>query len=843
VPVVEVEPVEAVPLPKKKPKPEPPPRRRRREADTADEMETLPDVPRNDEDEDDRPSERPSRGRRRKSKKSSAGTVALVLGGVAFLGVLVCGGLGIGAYLYFRDSVEGLVAEETGKEAATDRAPAPREAEFAEAGKGARAGDVRVSVSSAVVDVVSGTEGGADFRSADKLLAVKVRIDNLSESRKVEYTGWGADTGGDELPRLTDELGHAYKLVTFGGDRRVTGQVRSETIGPKKAITDLIVFDPPAEDVQLLKLELPARNVGGSGKLGLKLPRSSILFGAQEVEKSRSVPQLMEALKNPDAKTRLSAANALGSRGPAAALAAEQLGATLKDRDAAVRLAAAQALGRIGPTAHAAYAPLVRALGDEDPAVSKAARESLDKVGRPFREDIPKLSAALKDPSPAARTFALQTLLGMELDVKTAAPLYAALLKDEDKNLRLEAARALGKVGPKGHDAAFAALMEAQKDRDPEVRRAAAEALAAMGPGAAGDMPALRKALKEKAAPAEVRAQAARSLGALGAGARDAVPDLAEALRSSDVTLRRAAAAALNQIGPDAKGAIIPLRDALGDKDKEVRRGALEAIGKLGAEGKGASGEVSDLVADPDPETRKAATKVLAQIDPDAALSAFARALFNPDEGVRLEAAEALLAMGKTAQPRVSDLIAAVRGDKSPVVRLKAARALTVIDPTSNAPVPALAEALAGTDAERRREAAEALAAVGAVARDAVLALSGALKDKDPAVRKNAAVALSKVGDPALPALTNLIAALSERKLHEPILVALKNIGPVKAVPPLIAALKDKDPSVRLGAAVALAQFGDDAADAVKPLGTAVAVEKDEDVKKAMRDALKRLKP
>jgi HEAT repeat protein len=767
----------------------------------------------------------------------------LILGAVAFLGVLVCGGLGVGGYLYFRDSIEGLVAEATGKEGGTEKAPAARETEFAEAGKGARVGDVRVSVSSAVVDVVSGTEGGAEFHSADKLLAVKVRLDNLSESRKVEYTGWGADTGGDELPRLTDEQGHAYKLVTFGGDRRVTGQVRAETVGPKKAVTDLIVFDPPADDVQLLKLELPARNFGGSGKVGFKIPRSTILFGAQEVEKSRSVPQLMEALKDPDAKTRLSAANALGSRGSSAALAAERLGETLKDADPAVRLAAAQALGRIGPTAHVAYAALVRALGDSDAAVSKAARESLDKVGRPFREDIPKLSAALKDPNPAVRTFALQTLLGMELDVKTAAPLYAALLKDEDRNLRLEAARALGKVGPKGRDAAFAALLEAQKDRDPEVSKAAAEALATMGPGGAGDVPALRAALKEKAAPAEVRARAASSLGALGAGARDAVPDLAEALRSPDATVRRAAAAALNQIGPDAKGAAIALEDALGDKDKEVRRSALEALGKLGADGKRASGEVSDLVADPDPETRKAAARVLAQIDPEAALSAFARALFNPDEGVRLEAAEALLAIGAAAKPRVSDLIAAVRGDKSPAVRLKAARALIVIDPTSSAPVSALAEALSGTDAERRREAAEALATIGAVARDAVPALGGALKDKDAAVRKNAAVALSKVGEPAQPALTNLVAALSERKLHEPILAALKNIGPVKVVPPLIGALKDKDPSVRLGAAVALAQFGDDAADAVKPLATAVAAEKDEDVKKAMRDALKRLKP
>jgi HEAT repeat protein len=839
VPVVEVEPVE-VPSPKKKPKPPSPPRRRRRERETDADMETQPEVPRHDE--DDGPFVPPPSDRRR--KKSGAGG-ALILGAAAFFLVLVCGGLGLGGYLYFRSYFDGTVAETTGKEGGTEKQPAAQETEFVEAGKSARSGDVRVSLSSAVVDVVTGTEGGAEFRSADKLLAVKVRIDNLSDGRKVEYAGWGADPGADERPRLSDDQGHAYKLVTFGGDRRAAGQLRSESIGPKKTVNDLIVFDPPGNGVEFLKLELPARNFGGSGRIGFRLPRSAIRFGAAPAEddKSRSVPELMRALKDPDANVRRAAAAALGARGSGAALARNDLGAALKDSDASVRLAAAEALGKIGPTAHTAYPALVRALGDSDEAVRKAARESLGKIGKPFPEDVAALSAALKDPNANVRGFALETLLGMDLDVKTAAPLYAALLKDPDKRLRLEAARALAKAGPKGREAAFAALLEAQKDADPDVRKAAAEALATMGPGAANDVPALRAALKEKAVPAELRARAARSLGALGAGARDAVPDLAEALRSSDLTIRRAAAAALAQVGPDAKGAISELTQALADKDKQVRRSALEAVGKVGADGKPAADEVSDLLTDPDPETRKMARQVLAQIAPDAALTANSQALFNPDEAVRLEAAEALLAMGAAAKPRTSELIAAVRGDKSPAVRLKAAQALVVIDPTTNAPVGALADLLSGTDAKMRGEAAEALATIGGVARDAVPALNGALKDKDPAVRKNAAVALSKVGEPALPALTNLVESLSERRLHEPVLLALKNIGWVKAVPPLIKALKDQDPSVRLGAARALGQFGEDAGDAVKQLSGAMASEKDEETKKVMREALKRIKP
>ena len=77
------------------------------------------------------------------------------------------------------------------------------------------------------------------------------------------------------------------------------------------------------------------------------------------------------------------------------------------------------------------------------------------------------------------------------------------------------------------------------------------------GRGPPGDVPALRAALKEKAAPPELRARAAPLPGGAGAGARDAVPDLGEALRDSDVNVRRAAAAALAQVGPGAKGAIL----------------------------------------------------------------------------------------------------------------------------------------------------------------------------------------------------------------------------------------------------------------------------------------------
>ncbi len=785
----------------------------------------------------------PEAGRRPK-KRSAGRTIALVLGCGAFLAVVVCGGVGTAGYIFLRPYWGDALAAATDKDGSTEQAAAP-ETEFVDAKtKSASQGDVSISVTTAVVEFVKWSDGKGEFQSKEKLLVLKLRIDNASASHKIAYTGWSQGEPdpppGTELATLTDEHGDSYKLITFGGERRVQGQVRAESIAPGKGVSDVLVFDPPAPAAQSLKLALPARNFGGTGTIGFMVPRSMIRVGGPPQE--TSVPELIRALREGEGPARLEAAHTLAARGPAAAMAAKQLGETLHEKDPALRLAAAQALGKIGVTAHVALPALMHALGDSDPAVRSAAHDALGKIGDPLRDDLADLAQAVKDQNPAVRLFALQTLTRMDLDPKTVTPIFAGVVKDADRGLRLAGVQALGKAGPKAREAALPALLIALRDPDAGVRKAAGEAMAGLGPPAATDVPALRTALREKGAPPELRAQAANSLGKLGAGAREAVPELAEALASPDVAVRRAAAAALVQIGPPAKGALLRLIDALGDKekDKEVRRLALEAIARLGADGKLASVDVANLIDDIDPATRKAAGAALAAIDPDAALPAYARALFVKDDGVRLDAAEFLVSLGPKARPRTADLIAAL-SDKNPAVRLKVARALTLADPTSGSPVPVLTEFLASKDVAVRREASAGLAAVGAT-REAIPALASALKDDDSTVRINAVTALGPLGQAARPALKNLITALQDRKSHETIAGLLVKIGADAAVPPLIKALKDKDPAVRLGAALALQKLAAGAQEALPALDSAYRVEKEDDVKKAVRAAAKEIR-
>ena len=76
--------------------------------------------------------------------------------------------------------------------------------------------------------------------------------------------------------RLTDNFKNTYKRVNFGLLAEVKGQIKSESIYPGKTVNDLLVFEVPLKNVQYLRLELPAENIGGSGKLRFQIPQSKI---------------------------------------------------------------------------------------------------------------------------------------------------------------------------------------------------------------------------------------------------------------------------------------------------------------------------------------------------------------------------------------------------------------------------------------------------------------------------------------------------------------------------------------------------------------------------------------
>jgi HEAT repeat protein len=237
-------------------------------------------------------------------------------------------------------------------------------------------------------------------------------------------------------------------------------------------------------------------------------------------------------------------------------------------------------------------------------------------------------------------------------------------------------------------------------------------------------------------------------------------------------------------------------------------------------------------------------------------------ALGHKDSVVRRNAAITLGMMGPEAKDAIPALIVALK-DRESHVPPSVAAAIWQIDQTAYDVKPILIAALKDADSDTRRTVAEALAhkapEAPEVNPDLRLALIEALKDED--VRINSAIALSHIKPPAEEAIPILIANYQSAGSYSEVGEALARIGQVaenevtsaliiamttgrknnpdyqyeaqadalvkiggakKAMPVLISALADQDPSIRSRAARVLGRLGPQAKAAVPALKKAL---------------------
>jgi len=135
---------------------------------------------------------------------------------------------------------------------------------------------------------------------------------------------------------------------------------------------------------------------------------------AETLEKNRTLPILMEALKDEDTLVRQSAAIALERIGPNARAAVPSLIEALKDQDANVRSRAARALGYVAPDAETVVPPLIEALKDKHFAVRGHATVALGLLGAEAKAAIPALIEALDDKEESVRRGAVKALQQIE---------------------------------------------------------------------------------------------------------------------------------------------------------------------------------------------------------------------------------------------------------------------------------------------------------------------------------------------------------------------------------------------------------------------------------------------
>ena len=185
-------------------------------------------------------------------------------------------------------------------------------------------------------------------------------------------------------------------------------------------------------------------------------------------------------------------------------------------------------------------------------------------------------------------------------------------------------------------------------------------------------------------------------------------------------------------------------------------------------------------------------------------MSGLAQALEDKDPEVQYRAAEALGNIGDTKS--VGPLITAMTCSEYSGVRWKAAEALSKIGDPAVGPLISLLQH-PGDDV--RWQTAIALGEIGDP--EAVEPLIALMKDRDRYVRSRAAVALGLIGKPAIHRLKDVLknGTVTARCGAA---AALGRTKDPEAIEPLINALADPEPEVRVDAASALAEIGRPAA-------------------------------
>jgi HEAT repeat protein len=467
-------------------------------------------------------------------------------------------------------------------------------------------------------------------------------------------------------------------------------------------------------------------------------------------------------LQSPDASTRRTAAHAIGQLGPSRGIPLAL--AALGDLDDEVRLAAADAAIRL------------HAVGATDEAVSwlnaqdARLRRKACEVARalPSPRAIAPLARSLGDLDADVRATAAEAL-GHQASVEAVPPLLGRL-DDPAPTARVQIVGALARLGDVR---AVVPLVGKVQDSSPDVREAVARALGDLADPRAS--PALVLALRDQSS--DVRRDALTALGRLRA--TDAVDAIAPFATDRSPSLRIAALTALGRIAsPDALRVLLQslgtAEDAGGSLDRTPVRDALVTSGP-------------------------------AAIAPLHALLAG-----SPSPPIATSAAWVLGALHATAEGPA--LVAAMRRGVLPV----AAALRSLVGAGTANEVPVVLEFVADASPLVRDEALGAAAALLDPHHPdgrAVEPLAAALRDPRPAgaARAKMAALLGRTGASRAAPLLVELARAQDTALRLAAIDALATLGPADdpgSEDALLEALASSDATLRLHAALALAQAG-----------------------------------
>jgi len=419
------------------------------------------------------------------------------------------------------------------------------------------------------------------------------------------------------------------------------------------------------------------------------------------------------ALADASLEVRRKAAWALWNLGDAAAAAAVPLAHAVVDEDDYVRKTAVAVLNRLREAARPAIPSLEAAM--EDRSEEEVRRLAwlvarLDPAGAfgSDREAV-RLAAAEEQMEPGEKPEAiLRGLLGLLDEVVSANRIpgpvdVATSTYAEPPRLRIAAANALGMPRAVGtgelHAAAAAALRKLLLgDPDRDVRQQAAWALgwierAKPVEGLVADL--LKAATKDTETP--VRSAAIAGLRTAGGTARPAVPALLRLLGDPNAEIRGAAALTLGSAAEPTEEVIAALAGALEDWDDRARGYAAMALAGFGPKAAPAADAiVAAFRVHDDRGFRRSLAQAIGEVG-DAAKAALPdlRASFAADEAPPVEIAFAICRLAPGKSRDAIDRLVAVACSDGPG---RALFFLSKLGPAAAAALPALEAALVAAD-------------------------------------------------------------------------------------------------------------------------------------------------
>ncbi|WP_020468220.1 HEAT repeat domain-containing protein [Zavarzinella formosa] len=702
------------------------------------------------------------------------------------------------------------------------------------------------------------------------------------EKESVDVRGYSAIALGDGseakaasiTPVLLTALGEGRSSDLRARAATRLGELRAKTAVPvlTKALGD------QAEPVRLAA----ATSLGQLGAAAISAIPDLLAANAEDENKlyrealeqicrsGDATPALAKALGHETEAVRLLAIEMLSeSADPSAAV--KELEKALADKNLGIRVKAAMLLQQAGEHDKTILPVLIESLVNDQE--SGEATGALMGMGRRAVPELVKYVTNAERPD-AGRLRAARALRNAKLSKSDATALKEALgsgnvrmrvcaalvlsrqmpsdeavqaaliagMAFKDREIRSESCQALGQTKS---PAAITALLTALSGKDDESRLDASFALSQLDL----DEKAVDRVitlLKSKTA----RPQAITVLAAAGRKSPKAVAALMKEYTTGKDDDREMIGASLGSAGKLAVPALIQLAEDNARNDS-LRIGALISLGRLYREGAEAAPKLVGLLKSPNKSIQTRAAIALAQTSADpAAVPVLLEALSTDDDMIFEETCRALNTLGPKGAPAADRLIERLKTAKEEK-RYTLAMALAAVTRGTDKGVPTLLALLRNDAEERDRQfGVDAIQSVGKPAVPSLIraltdgqysrpqviqalrgfdddeageagpALAKMLGDKDRTVAIAAAEALAQIDPKQEAAVPVLIEAVKSADIEKRH-AAINAIGQFgKAARPALPVLIEalKEPAIRGTAAYALARLGPDAAEAVDPL-------------------------